>query len=185
MRSIRFMLIFTLLQTGCLELDEEHCLANGGDLACPGQRCLIQTNADKETMSDELGCSYVDENAAYHLHLTYGLPANFRISDGHRNMDTVEGILTAWRDEEGLSSSCSLDGKTGELGEASDILFDEYGEQIYFLRMILEDRVRVRTNRVGLYVEHRDAVHAYNTAMKDWLDACAAETALEGTVDES
>lgn len=161
---------------GCIVLDEEHCLANGGDLACPGQLCLIEAGKRVKSRTDALGCTFHPVDDDRHLHARYGLPAAVELTEGDNNLDTVEGILIALREDHGIEGSCPLDGT---------VLQDEFDEviarhaDIDILRARMEKRWRVRTGPAKLTQEEVDSVVAYNKAVQTWLDACLEKAASE------
>jgi len=180
-RMMGYFVASSLLQMGCLVLDENHCLANGGDLACPGQRCLFETGRRVHTQTDDFGCSYIDANFSYHVHLTYGMPASFEMGGESDNLDTVEGILAALWEDDG-AGSCPLD--SPDRDDALDDLEDVYTD-VHALRLRFEARGRVRASPANITDMEIDDVIQYNNAVKRWLDACSAPPASDESGTES
>jgi hypothetical protein len=160
------LLMTSLTQVGCLVLHEDHCLANGGDLACPGKRCLLKTLPAKPEMSDELGCSYRGYDPTYHVNARYGLPADYEIGrDGAKEMDSVEDVLSALIEEHGIAGSCGITTHGTEEIQATYV-------GVEALRSRLDTGMLVRRNATKLTRDEVQAIHAYNAAVDSWLNTC-------------
>lgn len=181
------------MQLGCLVLDEGHCLANGGDLACSGQICLVQTESTIGTISSDAGCADRDrflKNPKGHVHAEFGLPAAFELDMGPDDrgvsgLDTVEGILFEAQEEQGIVDLCSLEDPN--LADESDDLDVRYSE-IQPIRNRLENEGKdVRRNDVILFDQdgESNAVKDYNRAVAAWLDKCEKIRAEPGPAPES
>lgn len=168
-------LLFSL-QVGCIVLDEEHCLANGGDLACPGQYCLIETWQKAEAKTDALGCTFRPDIYDFHLHLKYGLPAAVERDPYEGYLDTLEGVLVALRENNDVEDSCPLDSPA--LQEEFDEVLESYAG-VYVVRARMEGHGRVSTTTTQITLEEAESVEAYNDAVDAWLDACLAKAASE------
>lgn len=184
-RIMGCIVILASVVTGCLQLDEDHCLANGGDLACGGQRCLLQTGpesvTDGEMVTDELGCSLSDGTPPFHFHLTFGLPADLAMSGGHSNLDTVEGILSAWREERDPAGSCALGEEDDDLRDEYVDLVEQYVVGTHIIRANIEDRRRVSATNNTFDDADNAALEAYKDAMTAWLDACSLKVASQAS----
>lgn len=162
--------------TGCLELDTEHCLAQGGDLGCNGLRCYIPTAMTVDPISDEHGCELTDiaptlDQKEHHLHVKYGLPASAENPGDPRDDDSVSGILRLSAEARNLSS-CSID-----IG--SETIFEIYDDGIGAIRERLEERGRTR--RIQTRVSEADVklIKSFRSAINDWLEGCQEQPAGE------
>lgn len=162
------------IQVGCLVLNEDHCLANGGDLACPGRMCLVQTGPRVETVSDDFGCSeapFTNNPVHEHAKARFGLPAELELGQSTTPLDTVEGILLETQEDRGFVESCSLDDRGLEAELA--IL-----EMRYLVVQEIRDRLEHEAPKTGsrsiitLSQEEADAIGDYSRAVDDWLDDC-------------
>lgn len=76
----------TVAMAGCLQLGDEHCARQGGDIACGDRKCVMSLEEEVEAAD---GC--VDEVPARggFVHVKYGLPSDF--DTFQRNLETAVG----------------------------------------------------------------------------------------------
>lgn len=167
--------MLVLTQAACLVLDEDHCLSNGGDLACGGSKCLMQTGPTVKTMSNDIGCSYSGYDPTYQLRLPFGLPAELESSrSGVDDLDSLEGVLTELIEENDFGGVCDLE----------DDLVEEIVEHhvnLHIIRNRLDSWEYTRKMRTKITVSEAEAVTAYNDDVTAWLDDCRAKASAEGS----
>lgn len=166
--------MLVLTQAACLVLDEDHCLSNGGDLACGSPTCVMQTGPHEQTMSNDIGCAMAGYDSTYQLRLPFGLPAELESSrSGVDDLDSLEGVLAELIEENDLGGVCELDDDT-------EVIVDHHAN-VRIIRSRLDSRDYVRKQRTAITGTEIEAVQAYNEAVNAWLDDCRAKASAEGS----
>jgi hypothetical protein len=87
---------------GCVRLDEEHCIVNGGDFACEeGRKCAMEYTAVTESSDRGDGC-VSDRGTAgyfgeYFVHVKYGLPEALGENSGvEEDLDSLVCLHARW-----------------------------------------------------------------------------------------
>lgn len=152
---------------GCVKLDTGHCLANGGDLACGGDLCVLDVAGGRAPGDAGDGCA--SQVPAGFVHLEYGLPATEgRAGDGR---DTLAGVL-----EEVVGCL--------DVEDAVATVEDEWvpvGE----IRRRLADGPRVRKSALDLSQGEVDAIERFNRAIGELRGECPASTSDDATTTGS
>lgn len=171
----KVVLCAVLSQAACLVLDEDHCLSNGGDLACGGAKCVMQTGPNVKTMSDDIGCAPSGYDPTYQLRLPFGLPAKLESPrSGVDDLDSLEGVLTELIEENGLGGVCDLDDDPVE-----EIV--ENHDNLHIIRSRLDSGEYIRKARMKITETEVAAVKAYGRDVSAWLNDCREKASVEAS----
>ena len=173
------MAIAILLGAGCVRLDEEHCIVNGGDFACDdGRLCVTDIDRRTEPSDEGDGCvleDQVDETLEDHfVRVQYGLPRSLgsNAKDAEAAMDdtqSVVGVLFLATAEREVDEVCAPD-------EDITRSFEPQWRAVFEVREFLERPTRVRASSAGLSPEQVEAIEAFDAAINEWLEECEAAT---------
>jgi hypothetical protein len=109
---------------GCLQINEDHCIAKGGDLQCGERMCSMSPNPKEVPDASVDGC--VDEMPNDRAYVKYGLPVDFEAFASNLRMyapqceaknveelrdayNTLDDDVIGLLDGESRASFCSLD----------------------------------------------------------------------------
>lgn len=146
---------------GCLELNTNHCLTRGGDLACGADEvCVLALRSGRSPGDYGDGCA--TEVPANFLRLPYGLPAT-RGMEVDSGVDTLAGALSPI-----IGGSCALD-------EVLTDVEDEW-EAIAQIRDKLGKRPRVLVSEADLTQSEVNEIASFVFAVDGWVDDCREQT---------
>lgn len=172
-------LMVVATSTGCLRLDPDHCMINGGDLACGGDFCVIGTGARPELMDD--GCidavGYVPSGF---VHVEYGIPSRLGGSDDVDDLDSVAGVVATAAQHDGSSVACAT-------AETSLAVLLEPWVGAAVIRGHLERPDHVRKQAVVLDQTQAEAIYMFNQAVGQVIANCtytASDAASSTEADE-
>lgn len=165
-----FMILASFQSLGCLELNDSHCLARGGDFACISQVCLLQIGPDQGSTTDEIGCSDQGYDTGLHIRVKYGLPAGLDFNDSLDDLDTLQGVMGTVREDNGFEGHCSLHDPDLEIEfdavKASHKRIQDLREHI--------DKRRLALKYAEIGQEENVWVEDFNAKVGIWSDACRA-----------
>jgi len=147
--------VTTITLAGCLQINEDHCIAKGGDAYCSSidaDRPLCSMSPDRTQETSENGC--VDEMSGDLVHVEYGLPKSF------------DAFLQAL---EMAAPLCSM-GDAETLRGAYDTLFDD-------VISLLDGRSRASRRLEKL----PRAADDFERAVDDWISSCVEQATSTGT----
>jgi hypothetical protein len=154
---------------GCIRINPEHCIVNGGEFLCADRRCAMTRGIQAE--GDEDGC--VDEVASGFVHVKYGLPSRLGAL-GDEDLDTVNGVLLRVVSESGVAAECVIN---------EDVVIAVAGP---WARV---DKVRKHLDRSGRTLETSarptqdqvDAISVFNYAVDYFVEVCDGGTTPTGS----
>jgi hypothetical protein len=168
--------------TGCVRLDEDHCIVNGGDFACDDRRMCVTEFDEATELSDQGdGCiriAGVDYDLdAYFVHVKYGLPDSLRARtlDAAEDVRSVTGVLVRATEEHEVD-----DVEECIVKESVVRQFEEEWQEVAAVRTFLDRNDRVRADSATLEPFHVDAIEKFNERIDEWLHECE-ELAHEGS----
>lgn len=155
---------------GCVRLDEEHCIVNGGDFACPdeGQLCATEIEGFREPSDAGDGCVSIEGTERYFeeylVHVKYGLPSSLWPHGAEEDdVDSVAGVLVRAVEEQGLE--CEVDAESvREL--------EPLWRGVRSVRGYLERRDRVSVDAMTLQVGQVGAIEGFNAGVDGWVNGC-------------
>lgn len=174
-RHVMALLFCTSTVSSCVQIDEGHCIFNGGDFDCTDDRMCITDIDSRHEISDE-GDGCVLENAQNgetfeqdFVHVQYGLPSRLgALIRLEEDLQSVAGVLERAVLDRGLEGECIVD-------EDSVRLFESQWLEVKEVRRHLDRRARVNASSAALSPAHVMAIKVLNAAINEWLETCALE----------
>lgn len=166
------VIAMALLSASCIRLDEDHCIVNGGDLACDqGRMCVTEIEEIREPSDRGDGCILIDgidyDFDAYLVRVQYGLPEVMwpRIEPNENDVRSLGGVLVRAVQERGLGEVCVAD-------EDVVLSFEPEWNEVDGVREFLDRPTRVRANTATLEPHHVEAIKDFDAAINVWLEEC-------------
>ncbi len=167
---LKAMTLVMITGTGCVRLDEDQCIVNGGDFACDEERiCAAEIDQIIELSDRGDGCLLTQgfdyDFDTYFVHVKYGLPESLgaRGSDPFEDLQSVTGVLV--RAVEELEDGCTID-------ESIVRRLEPRWRAVNAVRMFLDRKDRVRADSAALEPAHVQAIEDFNDAIDEWVDEC-------------
>jgi len=157
--------------SGCVRLDESHCIVNGGDFACgDGWRCATEREGIVESRDQGDGCLPMEglgyDLEKYFVHVQYGLPeVLWPRGEPEDDLDSLGGVLVHAVEERHVEDVCRVQ-------ESKVLQFEAPWREVAAIRTFLERPTRVRVDAARLESFQVMAIEGFNEVINEWLDEC-------------
>lgn len=173
-RTLHLTTALSLTLSGCVRLEEDHCIINGGDFACEhGRMCITEIVEITERSDRGDGCIDIEgidyDVDAYFVHVKYGLPDSLRArtDDAAEDVSSVTGVLDRAVEALGVD-----DVEECVVSEPIVRQFEDEWREVKAIRAFLDQRARVSVESATLEPLQVEAIRGFNDAIDGWLQGC-------------